>query len=77
MPYINFLGGTSFVDLFFILCLSLPYCLVGVLQPCVHLLGKGSCFGFSVFDVFVIFVTFLYFPMWYPGSGVVLDCIDS
>ena len=20
---------------------------------------------------------FCYFPMWYPGSGVVLDCIDS
>ena len=20
---------------------------------------------------------FVHFPMWYPGSGVVLDCIDS
>ena len=20
---------------------------------------------------------FCHFPMWYPGSGVVLDCIDS
>ena len=28
----------------------------------------------------LLFVTFNYvfchFPMWYPGSGVVLDCID-
>ena len=22
-------------------------------------------------------VFFFHFPMWYPGSGVVLDCIDS
>ena len=27
-----------------------------------------------VCDVYCVFVTF---PMWYPGSGVVLDCIDS
>ena len=35
-----------------------------------------------VCDVYCGFVTFPllwfgYFPMWYPGSGVVLDCIDS
>ena len=23
----------------------------------------------------VMFIVFLFFPMWYPGSGVVLDCI--
>ena len=25
----------------------------------------------------VMFLYFCYFPMWYPGSGVVLDCIVS
>ena len=25
----------------------------------------------------VMFIVFCYFPMWYPGSGVVLDCIVS
>ena len=24
-----------------------------------------------------VFLYFCYFPMWYPGSGVVLDCIVS
>ena len=24
----------------------------------------------------VIFIVFCYFPMWYLGSGVVLDCIS-
>ena len=25
----------------------------------------------------VMFIVFCYFPMWYPGSGVVLDCFVS
>ena len=25
----------------------------------------------------VMFIVFYYFPMWYPASGVVLDCILS
>ena len=29
----------------------------------------GSCWGCLLY--------FCYFPMWYPGSGVVLDCIIS
>ena len=32
-------------------------------QPCGHL--------------YVMFLVFLSLPMWCPGSGVVLDCIDS
>ena len=24
-----------------------------------------------------VFLIFCHFPMWYPRSGVVLDCIDS
>ena len=25
----------------------------------------------------LLLIVFCHFPMWYPGSGVVLDCIDS
>ena len=39
--------------------------LVGSLQRCGHLLGKG-CFN-----------VFCHFPMWCPVSGIVLDSIDS
>ena len=29
-------------------------------------------------DVFILyFLYFCYFPVWYPGSGVVFDCIFS
>ena len=36
--------------------------------------GKGltSWLSFVMFNC-----VFCHFPMWYPGSGVVLDCIDS
>ena len=27
--------------------------------------------------VCVVYRDFCYFPIWYPGTGVVLDCIDS
>ena len=35
--------------------------------------GKGLTSWLSV----VMCIVFYRFPMWYPGSGVVLDCIDS
>ena len=36
--------------------------------------GEGLTFWLS----FVIMnCVFFHFPWWYPGSGVVLDCIDS
>ena len=37
--------------------------------------GKGlnSWLSFVVLNWLVV----CYFPVWYPGSGVVLDCIDS
>ena len=56
----------------YVSCLSC--CLVCSLQPCGHLLGKGWPLGSLVCDVFLCFC---HFPMWCPGSGVVLDCIDS
>ena len=34
--------------------------------------------GLNSWLLFVMFnCVFCYFPMWYPGSGVVLDCIVS
>ena len=60
--------------IFFILCLSLLYCLVCVMQPCGYLLGKGWLLGSPVCDVFLCIC---YFPIQYPVSGVILDCIDS
>ena len=43
-------------------------------QPCGQLLGNGC-----PLDPLVCYVLlcFCHFPMWWPGSGVVLDCIDS
>ena len=57
---------TVFVNLFqllFVLCVSLLlYCLVCSLEPCDHLLGKGSL----VLDVFLCSC---HIPNWYSGSG--------
>ena len=60
--------------LFVIYVSVLSCCLVCSLQPCDHLLGKGKPLGSLVFDVFFCFC---HFPMWCPGSGVFLDCINS
>ena len=43
------------------------------LLPCGHLPGKGWPLGSWLWYLIV----FCHFPMWYPGSGVVLDCVDS
>ena len=41
--------------------------------PCGHLLGKGWPLGSCLWCLTVS----LSLSHWYPGSGVVLDCIDS
>ena len=43
------------------------------LLPCGHLKGKGWPLGSCLWCLF----WFYYLPIWYPGTGVVLDCIDS
>ena len=75
--HIFFTGNSKAMLLLWILfaiyvsCLScFPVC---SLQPCGHLLGKGWPLGSLVCD---IFLCFCHFPMWFPESGVVLDCID-
>ena len=70
-----FQGGTSFVDL---LCFSSVLCLLCL---CTRLFicalwspaGKGLTSWLS----FVVSTVSLSLSHWYPGSGVVLDCIDS
>ena len=60
----------SFV-LFCVLCFS---CFrVCSLLPCGHQLGKSWPLG----SYWRCLLYFCYFLMWYPGSGVVLDCIVS
>ena len=63
---------TSFVDL---LCFCSVLCLLCLCLyvPCGHLLGKGWPLGSSLWSLTVS----LSLSHWYPGSGVVLDCIDS
>ena len=73
--YWPFQGGTSFVDL---LCFCSVLCLLCL---CAHLFicalwspaGKGLTSWLS----FVVSTVSLSLSHWYPGSGVVLDCIDS
>ena len=57
---------------FFILCL-LAFVCVCLIVPCGHLLGKGWLLGSCLWCLDVS----LLLSHWYPGSGVVLDCIDS
>ena len=72
---IPFQGGTSFVDLLCVL-----FCLVFAMF-CARLFicaswspaGKGLTSWLS----FVVSSVSLSLSHWYPGSGVVLDCIDS
>ena len=59
---------------FFILCLSLPYGRVCVMQPYGHLLRKGRLPGSHICDVFL---WRCHFPIRYYWPDVVLYCIDS
>ena len=52
-----------------LLCLCARVCLV---KTCCHLLGKGWPLGSRLWCLTVRFSL----SNWYPGSGVVLDCID-
>ena len=70
-----FKGGVSFVrDLFCYLCF-VSVMLSGLsIAALGHLLGKGWPLGSLVCDVFLCYS---HLPMCCPGSGLVLDCIDS
>ena len=73
--YWPFQGGTSFVDLLcfcsvlYLLCLCARLFICALWSPA----GKGLTSWIS----FVVSAVSLSLSHWYPGSGVVLDCIDS
>ena len=74
--YWPFKGSTSFVDLFFccffsVLCL-LCFCARLFICALSHLFGKGWPLGTRLWCLTVS----LSLSHWYPGSGVVLDCIN-
>ena len=62
------------MDIFSLFCFTLLLYIVCIMQPCGHLLGKGLFLGSPGC---VVFVCICNFPIRYPWSGVVLDCIDS
>ena len=73
--YWPFQGGTSFVDL---LCFCSVLCLLCFVRVCLyvlrgHLLGKGWPLGSRLWCLLLSSSL----SHWCPGSGVVLDCIDS
>ena len=55
-------------------------CFLFVMLSCLFIVAlrsparKGWSHGSLVCDVFLCFC---HFPMWCPGSGMVLDCIDN
>ena len=59
--------------LFFLSCVCYASVQVCLYVPCGHLLGKGCPLGSRVWFLTVS----LSLSHWYPGSGVVLKCIDS
>ena len=70
-----FQGGTSFVDLLCICSVLCLLCLCARLFICAlwSPAGKGLISWLS----FVVSAVSLSLSHWYPGFGVVLDCIDS
>ena len=57
----------------FLSCVCYAFVRVCLLMPCGHLLGKGWPLGSRLWCLIVD----LLLSHWYPGSGLVLDCIDS
>ena len=57
----------------FLSCICYAFLCVCLFMPCGQLLGKGWPLGFRLWCLIVK----LSLSNWYPGSGVVLDYIDS
>ena len=56
-------------------CLCLVFVMLS--RPFIAALWLSAGKGLISWVSSVVFNSFCRFPMWYPGSGVVLDCIDS
>ena len=73
--YWPFQGGTSFVDL---LCFCSVLCLICLcVRVFICALWSPAGKGLTSWLSFVVSTVSLSLFHWYPGSGVVLDCIDS
>ena len=73
--YWPFQGGTSFVDL---LCFCSVLCLLCLCARLfIYALWSPAGKGLTSWLSFVVSTVSLSLSHWYPGSGVVLDCIDS
>ena len=48
-----------------------------LLRLCIAALWSPAGKGLTSRYMLAMLLYFCYFPMWYPGSGVVLDCIVS
>ena len=59
--------------MFFLSCVCYAFVRICLFVPFGHLLGKGRPLGSCSWCITVS----LSLSHWYPGSGVVLDCIDS
>ena len=62
-----------FILFIFLSCVCYVFVRVCLYVLCGHLLGKGQPLGSCLWCLTVS----LSLSNWYPGSGVVLDCIDS
>ena len=71
--YWPFQVGVSFVDNLCYYCVLLCFHARLFVDACGHLLGKGLPLRSRLWCLIVT----LSLSHWYPGSGVVLDCIDS
>ena len=61
------------IYVFLCLTFAMPFLRICLCVPCSHLLGKDRPLGSRLWCLTVS----LSLSHWYPGSGVVLDCIDS
>ena len=75
MFYWPFQGGTSFVDLLCFCSVLCLLCLCARLLICALWSPAGK--GLTSWLSFVVSAVSLSLSHWYPGSGLVLDCIDS
>ena len=73
--YWPFQGGTSFVDLFFFFSILCLLCLCARLFICALWSPAGK--DWTLCSRLWCPIVSLSLSHWYPGSGVVLDCIDS
>ena len=73
--YWPFQGSTSFVDILYFCSVLRLLCLCACLFICAVWSPAGK--GLTSWLSFVVSAVSLSLSHWYPGSGVVLDCIDS